>query len=234
MNKLLSPRDARGFLGLNDRSDDEGVLKLTKVLYGVAASIYFSDSLLWNFLFPYAVVLGASFDQMGLMRSARNFFQNALQMGWGEVSERFGRRLLVAMGYLSSGVFIIAFLLSRDPLELLALIIVQSVLWSAATPAWNSLLADYTRPETRGKTLGRVGAVSQFSGVAATLIVALATYIQPGELTASSFTIPFILSAATAILGAVLVLFVKEAKVDRGVRDRIGILSIGCRSSSLR
>ena len=205
--------------------DVEDGLKPTLVLYGAAASTYFSDSLLLNFLFPYAVVLGASFDQMGLIRSARNLFQNVLQMGWGEVSERVGRRILVAMGYLSSGCFIIAFLFSGEPAQLLALIIIQSILWSAAIPAWSSLLADYTSLRTRGKILGKVGAVSQFSGVVAALIVALATYTQPGEMTASSFTIPFALSAATAMLGAILILLVKEAKVERNIHGKTGILS---------
>jgi len=214
---------------MNDCSDSSGKngdgLKPTLVLYGAAASTYFSDRLLLSFLFPYAVVLGSSFDQMGLIRSARNLFQNALQIGWGEVSERFSRRILVAMGYFSSGCFIITFLFSRESTQLLILIIVQSILWSASVPAWSSLLADYTRRRTRGKILGKVGAVSQFSGVVAALIVALATYAQPSEMTASSFKIPFALSATTAMLGAILILFVKEAKVERSVHGQTGILS---------
>lgn len=210
--------------GGSDGDTEEG-LKSNPALYGVAASTYFSDSLLWSFLFPYAVVLGASFDQMGLMRSARNLFQNALQIMWGEVSERFSRRILVATGYFSSGCLIIAFLFSRESAQLLILIIAQSILWSAAVPAWSSLLADYTSLRTRGRILGKVGAVSQFSGVVASLIVASATLNQPGEITAPSFTIPFALSAATAMIGATLILFVKETKVERTVHGKTSILT---------
>jgi len=205
--------------------DSEEELKPNLALYGAAASTYFSDNLLWSFLFPYAVVLGASFDQMGLMRSARNLFQNALQIGWGEVSERFSRRILVAIGYFSSGCFIISFLFSRESIQLLTLIVAQSILWSAAVPAWSSLIADYTRLRTRGKILGKIGAVSQFSGVVAALIVALSTYTQPSRMTASSFTIPFALSAATAIIGAILILFVNEAEVERTIYGKSSILS---------
>ncbi|RJS92297.1 MFS transporter [Candidatus Bathyarchaeota archaeon] len=210
--------------GASEREIQEG-LRPNRALYGAAAFTYFSDSLLLSFLFPYAVVLGASFDQMGLMRSVRNLFQNVLQVGWGEVSERFSRRILVAIGYLSSGCLIIAILLSRESTHLLILIIAQSILWSAAVPAWSSLLADYTSLRTRGRVLGRIGAVSQFSGVIAALIVALATYAQPGEMTVFSFTIPFTLSAITALLGAILILLVKEARVERPVRGETGILA---------
>ncbi|MCD6593734.1 MFS transporter [Candidatus Bathyarchaeota archaeon] len=197
-----------------DSENAEKALKPNPILYGVAASTYFSDSLLMTFLFPYVVVLGATFDQMGMIRSARNFFQSALQIGWAEVSERLSRKMLVAIGYLSSCCFIIAFLLIKDPSEILILVVAQAIFWSAAAPAWSSLLADYTTLRTRGRVLGKIGAVSYLSRVVAALIVALATYTE-GEMTASSFFVPFALSAATALIGGALVIFVKEARVER-------------------
>lgn len=199
-------------------------MKSNLALYGYAASSYFSDNLLANFLFPYAVVLNVSFDQMGVIRSVRNLFQNILQIGWGEISERFSKRILIAISYLSSGCLIAAFLLFHNPLQFLVLVILQSIIWSAATPAWNSLLADYTSIRTRGKILGKIGAVSRLSGVIATLMVALITSSQPEGLTASSFTLPFMLSAAAAIMGAILILFVNEIKV-KGSSYSSGILS---------
>jgi len=211
----------------NDDSDskEENVLKPNPILYAVAASTYFSDNLIGSFLFPYAVVLGASFDQMGLMRSARNLCQNFLQIGWGEISERFSKKLLVAMSYISSSCFITAFLFFRDPLTLLVLIILQSILWSANVPAWNSLLADYTKLENRGRVLGKIGSVSQFSGVTAMLIVALATYTQLGEMTASSFITPFTLSIVTAAIGGFLAFLMKESGMRVDMRSKISFLS---------
>ena len=207
--------------------DGDGGLKPKPVLYGASASMYFSDSLLFNFLFPYAVVLGVSFDQMGLMRSARNLCQNMLQILWGEVAERFGKRFLVAIGYLLSGCFIVAFLYFRDPFQLLVLMIAQSIFWSAAAPAWSSLLADYTSIRTRGRVLGKIGSVSRLSSVGATLIVAITAYTQPAELTAGSFIIPFALSATAAFITALLVLFVEESRVRKvtlGWRDVVSPL----------
>jgi len=189
-------------------------LKPNPILYGVAASTYFSDSLLLSFLSPYVVVLGASFDQMGVIRSARNLFQNALQVGWAEVSERFSRKMLVAMGYISSCCFIFSFLLIRDPSEILILIVAQAIFWSAAAPAWSSLLADYTTLKNRGRILGKIGSVSYLSRVIAALIVALATYTEK-EMTASSFLVPFVLSAVTALIGGILIIFVREARWGR-------------------
>jgi MFS family permease len=195
-----------------DQTENE-ILKPSIALYGTAASTFFSESLLWSFLFPYAVVLGTSFAQMGLMRSARNLCQNIFQVGWGGLSERFGKRVFVLIGYLLSGFLMVSYLIFQAPLQLLILVILQSVFWSVAVPAWNALLGDYTKKETRGRVLGKIGAVSRFSGVGATMLVAFITYMTPGETTPSSFIVPFVLASGASIVGALLVVFIKEIKV---------------------
>ncbi|MFQ6086744.1 MAG: MFS transporter [Candidatus Bathyarchaeia archaeon] len=189
------------------------VLKPSLALYGTAASTFFSDSLLWSFLFPYAVVLGVSFAQMGLMRSARNLCQNVFQVGWGGLSEKFGKRVFVLFGYLLSGFLMVSYLIFQEPLQLLILVILQSVFWSVAVPAWNALLGDYTKKETRGRVLGKIGAVSRFSGVGATVLVASITYTTLGETTPSSFIVPFVLAAGASMVGALLVVFTREVKL---------------------
>jgi len=201
--------------GNADQTEDE-ILNPSLALYGTAASTFFSDSLLWSFLFPYAAVLKVSFAQMGLMRSARNLCQNVFQVGWGGLSERFGKRLFVLIGYLLSGFLTVSYLIFQEPSQLLILVILQSVFWSIAVPAWNALLGDYTKKETRGKILGKIGAVSRFSGVGATLVVALITYMTPGKMSSSSFIVPFILAAGASITGALSVIFAKEIRVKTG------------------
>jgi MFS family permease len=202
-----------------DPTENE-ILRPSLALYGTAASTFFSDSLLWSFLFPYAVVLEVSPALMGLMRSARNLCQNVFQVGWGGLSERFGKRVFVLFGYLLSGFLTVSYLFFRAPLQLLILVILQSVFWSVAVPAWNALLGDYTKKETRGRVLGKIGAVSRFSGVGATLIVALITYMTPGEMSPSSFMVPFVLAAGASIAGALLVVFTKEIKLKTGSRRK--------------
>jgi MFS family permease len=199
------------------------ILKPSLALYGSAASTFFSDSLLWSFLFPYAVVLGTPFALMGLMRSARNLCQNVFQLGWGGLSERFGKRIFVLIGYLLSGFLTISYLIFQAPSQLLVLVILQSVFWSVAVPAWNALLGDYTEKETRGKVLGKIGAVSRFSGVAATLIVALITYLSAEKMSPSSFIVPFVLAAGASITGALLVVFTKEIRFKTRLKRKTDI-----------
>jgi MFS family permease len=205
-----------------DPTENE-ILRPSLALYGTAASTFFSDSLLWSFLFPYAVVLEVSPALMGLMRSARNLCQNVFQVGWGGLSERFGKRVFVLFGYLLSGFLTVSYLFFRAPLQLLILVILQSVFWSVAVPAWNALLGDYTKKETRGRVLGKIGAVSRFSGVGATLIVALITYMTPGEMSPSSFMVPFVLAAGASIAGALLVVFTKEIKLKTSSRRKFDV-----------
>lgn len=194
--------------------DEAGVLEPSLALYGTAASTFFSDSLLWYFLFPYAAVLQTGFAEMGFIRSARNLFQNVLQIGWGGLAEKFGKRIFILTGYFLSSITVFALLFFKSPLQLLTLVVLQAIFWSLAFPAWNALLGDYTKTSTRGKVLGKIMSVSRFSGVGATLLVALIAVWTPGELTASSFTTPFLLSATAGIAGGILVIFAKERKVE--------------------
>ena len=193
--------------------DEAEILEPSLTLYGTAASTFFSDSLLWYFLFPYAAVLQIGFAEMGFIRSARNLFTNVLQIGWGGLCEKFGKRVFVLAGYLLSGITVVALLLFNSPFQILILVILQSIFWSLAIPAWNALLGDYTKRSTRGKVMGRIMSVSRFYGVGATLLVALIAIWTPNELKPSSFVTPFLLSAAASIAAGVLVIFVKERKV---------------------
>ncbi|UCC33583.1 MAG: MFS transporter [Candidatus Bathyarchaeota archaeon] len=181
-------------------------------LYGTAACTFFSDSLLWYFLFPYAAVLKVAFAEMGVIRSVRNLFQYTLQIGWGGLVEKFGKRLFVFAGYLLSSITVLALLYFHTPFQLLAIMISQAIFWSMGSPAWNALLGDYTKMRTRGKVLGKIMSVGRFSGVGATLFIALIAFWTPGELTPSSFVMPFALSAAVGVVGGILVAFVKERK----------------------
>lgn len=162
---------------------------------------------------------------MGLIRSARNLFQNVLQLGWGGLSERLGKRIFILTGYFFSSITVVA------------LVILQ-----ISTPTSNS--GNFTRNylvtrlscmelsirrlhknKYAGKSLGKILSVSRFSGVGATLLVALIAVWIPSELTASSFIIPFLLSAAAGIIGGILVIFVKEKKVKNASWRIMDVLS---------
>lgn len=97
------------------------------------------------------------------------------------------------------------------------------MVWSIAVPAWNALLGDYTKKETRGRTLGRIGAVSRFSGVGATILIALFTFMAPREIGSPSFIVPFVLAAGASILRALLVVFTQEIKVKTSSRRKIDV-----------
>lgn len=210
--------------GSSKRNQNE-VLQPSPALYGTASSTFFSDMLFQSFLSTYAVALETTPVEMGIIRSSRNLFTNVFQMGWGSLSERFGKRLFILTGYLFSSLLTICLLVFQAPLHLLILVVVQSIIWSSAVPAWNALLGDYTKTKTRGKVLGRIGAVSRFSGVVATLTVAIIKFIAPTGMTPSSFVIPFLLSAVAGIFGALVVVFTREKRRDKTSRKWVDMIA---------
>ncbi len=221
-------------MGEGDAEDGKRVvsadtsLEPSMQLYGTAFLITFTQTISWSFLPQYAAVIKTPPALMGVLTSSRNLFQNVLQFLWGGLTRLWGKRIFVFLGYVISSLFIVSFILTRDPLQFLFLVIFQSIAWSIAIPAWNALLGDYTRIEVRGGLLGKIGALGAISSVVSTLIVAVTTYSSGAETTPLSFTVPFVLSAASGIFGAVLVTLVEELKVENGSK------SMGKMFSSLR
>jgi MFS family permease len=169
---------------------------------------------------------------MGLITSTRNLSSNLLQILWGELSDRKGKRLFIFLGFFVNCFIIFGFLLFKDPVAYLFLGILFSIFWSMTIPAWNSLLGDYSGITTRGSIFGSINTIVQISNVMAMIIVALMTYRLKGDVQTSSFIIPFGLSAITSIACAILTIFAREKETRKESR-RFQIFS-GYRNKQFR
>ncbi|MBW7899780.1 MAG: MFS transporter [Candidatus Brocadia sp. BROELEC01] len=125
-----------------------------------AATTGFGD----NYLNPFAVALGASTFQIGLLSSASQFVPSLAQLKVADLVERFGSRKKVIV----RSVFIHAFLLLPmamipylpDSLRIYALIGLCALYVSFASfagPAWGSLMANLVPERKRGAFFSRRG-----------------------------------------------------------------------------
>jgi MFS family permease len=95
------------------------------------------------FIGVYAVELGASSSEMGWLQSLASLSNNVMQVFWGKLSDRFGKRIpfIVLGGLIIAGLWV-PMMFVATPSQLIILIAVQALLGSMATPAWTALIGD--------------------------------------------------------------------------------------------
>jgi len=122
------------------------------------------------FLSPYAVELGASPSEMGWFQSLSNLSNNVMQVFWGELSDRAGKRIpFIVFGGLITAVLWVPMIFVTSASQLILLIAVQALLGSMAIPAWTALIGDLV-PSLR---LGRVSATINLWASVGSLIATL-------------------------------------------------------------
>lgn len=189
---------------------EEKPLRLSKPLFGAGAAQSFSDSLSHRFITLFAVAVGITVGQMGYLRAAQSLSGDVLQLLWGRMVDRYGKRVFIALGRLINGVTLAVIVFVRAPGWLIPLVIGVSICTSMALPAWSSLMGDYTVTTTRGESIGRINAVSQAGSLVAMVFALLISLDQPDETTPGSFTWVLAMAAAMSLISGVLIIFTGE------------------------
>ncbi|MEO0100889.1 MAG: MFS transporter [candidate division WOR-3 bacterium] len=129
-----------------------------------------------NYLVPFALFLGASSFQIGLLSSLPQFAGSLAQIASPDIVERLKRRVK----FIANAVFLQAFLwllialLPIFPMEKITLYIIlltiNTSFGAAATPAWQSLMSDTVEKERygeyfawRGRVLGFISLLANFT-----------------------------------------------------------------------
>ncbi|HZU06532.1 MAG TPA: MFS transporter [Chloroflexota bacterium] len=138
-----------------------------------------------------------------LLYVGRNVFYAGAAYPLGALSDRLGRRTLLALGYLLGALvsvgFLLAFALPLAHLGYLALLFLLAGTYIAAEDALEgALTADFVAPEVRGTAYGVMGTVNGVGDLVASVAVG-------GLWTAVSPVAAFAYSAAAMLAGAVLV-----------------------------
>jgi len=190
----------------------------SKALFGTGATQYFSDTLVRRYINLFAVAIGTTVSRMGYLRAAQSLSRNILQLLWGRMVDRYGKRIFIALGRLLNGVILATIIFVRTPSWLIPLVIGASICVSLAMPSWSSLLGDYTAHSTRGKTIGRINAVSNAGGLVAMTSTLVISLNQTGETIPESFTWVLAMAASMSLVSGVLILLAKEKppKAERG------------------
>ena len=152
----------------------------------------------------YVESMGASATELGLLVAISPAIQLFASPLWGSISDRHGRRPVIAIGLLGYGLSMLLFGLSTRLWMLFVARGVGALLSAATMPTTMAYIGDSTSEEERGGGMGALGAAT---GLGVVLGPALG-----GLLGGESLSTPFFLTAAVCLLTLVLVwLFLPES-----------------------
>lgn len=150
-------------------------MKLNRVEGGFAVA---SDNLAGPYIGLFALALGATPSQMGMLSAFPALIGNLLQIPYGVLTERLGNRrlmVLIGAGWLRLSWLLIAFIPFVVEPEIrvpvfIALVTVRAALGNLGVPAWTSIQADLIPKAMRGRYYAARNMLLNTCGLAATLV----------------------------------------------------------------
>jgi MFS family permease len=121
-----------------------------------------AEGLINPFLSLFALGLGATKTLIGLVSSLPNIAGLLSQIFWGAVTEVSKKKTLVILGGMFWAILWIPISQASDPINLIVLLTIQSILSSISIPAWTCLLIQNSPSYKRGTVTGYL---NTFTGI---------------------------------------------------------------------
>lgn len=170
-------------------------------------------NLLWAYTGVLAVDLGASGVQQSTVTGVQTLGNASMQWAWGSLTDRFGRRPFLFIGLLAIGMTAALIPFAQNAWQLILLLLVPTIIGSAAIPAWNGLLGDITTMKGRGRFVGVVTAVGTIASAIALIVVGFFA-VSIGLTGLAQYQVPMYLGFVALIIAVSCILVLKETVHD--------------------
>lgn len=197
-----------------------------KPLYARSIVNSFGSGTVSPFLGVYAVKLGASASEMGWFQSVSNLAPSMMQVIWGKLSDKIGRRIpFILLGGLITAVLWIPLMFVESSTQLIVVIALQSLLGSMAIPTWTALIGDLVHSSKRGMTTAAINRSAAIGSLFATLAAGYLMVMVKGTLQ-QMFFIPLGVAVFCGVTSSLVMIRVREKPTPHTVSSG-SIFSIG-------
>jgi multidrug resistance protein len=148
----------------------------------------------------YSRNLGADAFMLGLLMASFSLMQFIFAPYWGQLSDRIGRKPVLAVGLIGFGLSFIIFGLASSLWMLFLSRIVGGILSAGIFPASFALIADVVEPGERGKIMGWMGAASGLGIIFGPAVC--------GVFVPFGISVPFFVAGALALVTVAALYFV--------------------------
>lgn len=188
-------------------------------IYGISAANSSGQYVANTFLSFFAIELGGSFTQLSIISSIRNLGNSILTGFWGTQSDKNGRKPYLVLGNLALLLSVISFLFISNITSLIIILIIQTLIGSAAIPVWISTLGDFSKTKTRGEFIGKVTGFGTFMSIL-TILIAGNWMDRTGLKGPNQYRLAFILSSLCFFLAIILIFLLKESLTGEKISEK--------------
>ena len=219
--------------------ESSGNEKKLKIVYVRSVANALGTGMINPFVGPYAVKeLGASSSEMGWFQSMSNISNNVMQVFWGRLSDRLGKRIpFIVFGGLIVAILWLPILFVKTASQLVMLISLQALLGSMAVPAWTALIGDLV-PSSR---LGRINATINLWASVGSILATMASgaiMTAIGGSVRDQIIIPIVVATACGLLSSFVMFYVKAERTGKGdaekrktfLRDLLDVVKVAGKS----
>jgi DHA1 family multidrug resistance protein-like MFS transporter len=160
----------------------------------------------------YALRLDATVADLGWLQAIQNFFPNALQIPWGKLSDRLGRRTpFIIVGTSLAALAYLMMIASSTALLVIFAALFQAIATSAVIPAWSALIGEKIPVTARGRSLGSIGRWAGLAGILGSIVAIFVLSGAPPE-SASVFHLLFAPAFVAGLVAALIILSIRERR----------------------
>ncbi len=194
----------------DDDTSEEAPLKQQSVRISTLWSSWqIGANLLWAYTGALAVDLGATGVQQSTVTGVQTLGNASMQWAWGSLTDRFGRRPFLFLGLLAIGMTAALVPFAQNAWQLILLLLVPTIIGSAAIPAWNGLLGDITTMQGRGRFVGIITAIGTIASALILVIVGFVA-VSIGLMGLAQFQVPMYTAAISMVIAVICVLVLTE------------------------
>ena len=160
-----------------DKENKKSLRKRSSLFYLISAGNATGQTFLFNFFSAFAVLVGVTSSMLGFITSIRNLMSSLFQGSIGRLSDKYGRRYFLLIGFFMVFTSLIVLVFANNPVMLIVISIIQAFSLSIIIPVWNATLGDVTKIDERASYIGRLSALGTAISVTLMLVLAITFYI---------------------------------------------------------
>jgi len=195
---------------MTERSSEKSDQQSLKIIYRRAILASFGSGIITPFISIYAVQMGASSTETGLVKAISQASASGAQIPWGLAIDRFKKRIpLIFLGGLLHAFLLLPLIYVGNVAEFILTIALGSLFTAMISPALNSLIGDLCEEGNRGKIFAQLSAMASIGSIPATIISGYILYRTVGN-PKEMYRIPVILGFLFSSAAALIILKIKE------------------------
>ncbi|MHA1211034.1 MAG: MFS transporter [Candidatus Heimdallarchaeota archaeon] len=161
----------------------------------------------------YAVFINSSTTALSLITSLRNLIQQGVQSTFGRISDRIGRKIMMIIGLVVSGVCLAIFPFINNQWVLVGGVVIFSLGFAAYYPAFTALQGDITNKKNRAGWISIFTIIGAFATLVWLIIVGFLGDMGSSE--KNEFIIILEITAGLFIVAGIISVFLLEPKTEK-------------------